>query len=179
MACRENLETHLRHRGVAYDIQHHEAVLTAHKVAASEHVAGKTPARVVMVFAGDDLKMLVMPSHFRVDLEATRAALGGRDVRLAAESEFAPFFPDCEPGAMPPFGNLYGIPVFAERALAENEQIVFQLGTHTETMSIPYREFVRLARPTLARLGFVPGRSPRPPEEGNDRHGHPRSGLDG
>ena len=158
MACRENLETHLRHRGVAYDIQHHEVAFTAQKVAASEHVSGRMLAKVVMVFAGDDLIMLVLPAHFRVDLEATRAALGGRDVRLADESEFAPFFPDCEAGAMPPFGNLYGIPVYAERALAHNEQIVFQLGTHTETMSVPYREFITLARPTLARLGFVPGK---------------------
>jgi Ala-tRNA(Pro) deacylase len=150
MACRENLETHLRHRGVAYDIQHHEAAFTAQK-AASEHVPGRMLAKVVMVFAGDELTMLVLPSHVRVDLEATGAALGGRDVRLADESEFAQFFPDCEPGAMPPFGNLYGIPVYAE-------QIAFQLGTHTETMSIPYAEFVRLARPTLARLGFVPGK---------------------
>ncbi len=161
MACRENLETHLRHRGVAYDIQHHEVAFTAQKVAASEHVPGRMLAKVVMVLAGDNLIMLVLPAHFRVDLEATGTALGGRDVRLADESEFAQFFPDCEPGAMPPFGNLYGIPVFAERALAHDEQIIFQVGTHTETMSIPYREFVKLARPTFARLGFVPGRVAR------------------
>jgi Ala-tRNA(Pro) deacylase len=115
-------------------------------------------AKVVMVFAGEDLTMLVMPAHFHVDLEATKAALAGRDVRLAHESEFASSFPDCQPGSMPPFGNLYGIPVYVDEALGRNERIVFQAGTHTETMSLSYQDFVSLVRPTVARLGFVPGK---------------------
>jgi Ala-tRNA(Pro) deacylase len=161
MACRENLETYLQQRGVSYEVQHHVPAFTAQKVASSEHIPGRMLAKVVMVFAGDDLNMLVMPAHVRLDLEATRAALGGRDVRLAHESEFAPSFPDCEPGAMPPFGNLYGIPVYVEEALGDNEKIVFQVGTHTETMSVPYHDFVRLSRPTVTRLGFVPGKIAR------------------
>ena len=161
MTCREKLETYFRDHGISYEVQRHGLAFTAQKVAASEHVPGRMLAKVVILFAGDDLSMLVMPAHFRVDLEAAKAALGGREVRLAHESEFAPSFPDCEPGAMPPFGNLYGIPVFVEEQLARNEEIVFQAGTHTETMSVAYQDFARLVRPSVARLGFVPGKTTR------------------
>jgi Ala-tRNA(Pro) deacylase len=161
MACRENLETHLRHRGIPFETQHHGAAFTAQKVAAAEHVPGRMLAKVVMVFAGTELTMLVLPSHFQVDLEAAKAALGGRDVRLAREGEFAPSFPDCEPGTMPPFGSLYGIPVYVDETLADNERIVFQAGTHTDAMSVSYRDFTRLVRPTMARLGYVPGKVSR------------------
>ena len=158
MACRENLETHLRHRGIPFETHHHGAAFTAQTVAAAEHVPGRMLAKVVMVFAGTELTMLVLPGHLQVDVQAARVALRGRDVRLAREEEFAPLFPDCEPGTMPPFGSLYGIPVYVDEALADNERIVFQAGTHTDTMSVSYRDYTRLVRPTMARLGFVPGK---------------------
>jgi Ala-tRNA(Pro) deacylase len=158
MTCRETLETYFQRHDVPFEVQEHGLAFTAQKVAASEHVPGRMLAKVVMVFVGDGLTMLVMPAHFQVDLEATKAGFG-RDVRLASEAEFAPSFPDCEPGAMPPFGNLYGVPVYADEALARNEQIVFQAGTHTETMSVSYEAFDRLVQPIVARLGFVPGKS--------------------
>jgi Ala-tRNA(Pro) deacylase len=159
MACRENLETYLAQRGIAYEIQHNPPVFTAPRVAASEHIPGKKLVKVVMVFAGEQLAMLVLSGHFDVDLRAAGTALGVREVRLAREDEFAAAFPDCEPGTMPPLGNLYGIPVHVEEALEEDESIVFQVGTHTDTMTISYRDFARLARPKVHRLGFVPGKS--------------------
>jgi Ala-tRNA(Pro) deacylase len=158
VGCRENLEAFLVNRGIRFESQHHPMAFTAQKVAASEHIPGRTLAKVVMVFAGEELTMLVLPADCRVDLEATSMAMGGRTVRLAREEEFADAFPDCEPGTMPPFGTLYGIPVYIDQALAQNEWFVFQAGTHTDTMSIAYSDYARLVRPSVARLGFVPGK---------------------
>jgi Ala-tRNA(Pro) deacylase len=158
VGCRENLEAFLGNRGITFESQHHPLAFTAQKVAASEHIPDRMLAKVVMVFAGEDLTMLVLPAQFQVDLDATRAALGGRHIRLAREEEFAASFPDCEPGTMPPFGTMYGIPVYVDQALTENERFVFQAGTHTETMSIAYGDFARLVRPTVTQLGFVPGK---------------------
>jgi Ala-tRNA(Pro) deacylase len=158
VGCRENLEAFLANRGITFESQDHPMAFTAQKVAASEHVSGRTLAKVVMVFAGEELTMLVLPAHYRVDLEATREALGVRTVRLAREGEFTDSFPDCEPGTMPPFGTMYGIPVWIDQALSQNEWFVFQAGTHTDTMSIDYGDYARLVRPRVARLGFVPGK---------------------
>lgn len=96
--------------------------------------------------------MLVLSAPQQVDLEKTTAALGVKEVRLADEAEFEDTFPDCEVGAMPPFGNLYGVPVYVEEALAEDERIVFRAGTHTDTMSVRYADFERLAEPVVTGL---------------------------
>jgi Ala-tRNA(Pro) deacylase len=161
MACKENLETYLGQRGIAYEIQHNPPAFTATRVAASEHIPGRKLAKVAMVFAGEQLAMLVLPGDFDVDLRAAGTALGVREVRLAREDEFVAAFPDCEPGTMPPLGNLYGIPVHVDEALEEDESIVFRVGTHTDTMSISYRDFTKVARPKIDRLGFVPEKTLR------------------
>lgn len=156
MSAKERLEEYLRGEGVAFEEHQHPEAFTSQEVAAAEHVPGRMVAKVVMVRADEDLVMLVVPAHHHVDLDRASEAVG-RQVRLAAEEEFAPTFPDCEPGAMPPFGNLYGVPVYVDRALAENETIVFEAGTHTDTMSIPYADYERLAQPTVAEFSSVPG----------------------
>ncbi len=152
MDCLQRLQTYLRQNGVSFQIQHHPIAYTAQEVAASEHIPGKLLAKTVMVFAHGELVMLVLPAPYRVDTEKVRAALQAEDVRLAQEAEFAERFPDCEVGAMPPFGNLYGVPVFVDKALAEDETIVFRAGTHTDTMSLKYADFERLVQPTVTEL---------------------------
>jgi Ala-tRNA(Pro) deacylase len=87
-----------------------------------------------------------------VDIEKASTALRAGEVRLAQEGEFEDTFPDCEVGAMPPFGNLYEVPVYVEEALAEDETIVFRAGTHTDTMSVRYADFERLVEPTVAEF---------------------------
>ena len=99
--------------------------------------------------------MLVLPASSVVDVAKVSEVLGGRQVRMASEPEFASAFPDCEAGAMPPFGNLYDLPVYVDRALGRNERIVFQAGTHTVTMSVAYADFRRLARPTVADIAMI------------------------
>jgi Ala-tRNA(Pro) deacylase len=108
-------------------------------------------AKVVMASTDGDLIMLVLAASSVVDVAKVSGVLG-KQARLASEREFASAFPDCEAGAMPPFGNLYDVAVYVDQALGRNERIVFQAGTHTVTMSVAYADFERLARPTVADI---------------------------
>jgi Ala-tRNA(Pro) deacylase len=149
MGCRDRLEDYLRENGVPFEVQHHPMAITAQEVAAAEHVPGKMLAKVVMVSADGEMAMLSLPAPYQVDLEKAGKMLGAEEARLAQEEEFEGAFPDCEVGAMPPFGNLYGLPVYVEEALAEDETIFFRAGTHTDTMSVGYADFERLVEPTV------------------------------
>jgi len=152
MDCKERLEEYFRENDVPFEVQEHRPAFTAQRVAATEHVPGRMFAKVVMAKEEGDLVMLVLPATAVVDTRKAEAAVGGEPLRLATEREFAPRFPDCEAGAMPPFGNLYDVPVYADRGLGASDRIVFQAGTHTLTMSVPYADFERLAQPTVADL---------------------------
>ncbi len=152
MDCKVRLETYLREKQVPFEIRHHPRAVTAQEVAASEHVPGKMLAKTVMVLADGKMVMLALPAPYQVDMEKASTALGAGEVRLAQEGEFEGTFPDCEVGAMPPFGNLYEVPVYVEEALAEDETIVFRAGTHTDTMSVRYADFERLVEPTVAEF---------------------------
>ena len=154
MECRDRLENYLRENQVPFEEQHHPRAVSAQEVAASEHVPGRMLAKTVMVLADGEIAMLALPTPYQVDLEKAAAALGVDETRLAQEEEFADTFSDCEIGAMPPFGNLYGVPVYVERTLAEDETIVFRSGTHTETMSVRYSDFERLVEPTVAQFAL-------------------------
>lgn len=154
MDCRERLESYFRENGVAFEVQEHPTSFTAQKIAAAEHVPGRMFAKVAMVSADGDLVMIVLPAPAKVDTAKVSEALG-KQVRMAPEREFAPAFPDCEPGAMPPFGNLYDLPVHVDETLGRNERIVFQAGTHTLTMSVSYADFERLASPNVADLAVA------------------------
>lgn len=152
MECKERLEHYLRENRVPFEAQRHPRAVTAQEVAASEHVPGKMLAKTVMVLADGEMAMLALPAPYQVDLERAAAALGTDEARLAQEEEFENTFPDCEIGAMPPFGNLYDVPVYVDESLAEDEVIVFRAGTHTETMSVSYADFERLVEPSVAEF---------------------------
>ncbi|HJZ47227.1 MAG TPA: YbaK/EbsC family protein [Roseiflexaceae bacterium] len=150
MTCKDRLETYLRDNQVAFETQHHRTAFTAQALAESEHIPGRMVAKVVMIVADGELVMLALPATNRVDVAQVAAMLDAREVRLADEAEFTAAFPDCEIGAMPPFGNLYGVPVYIDQILAEDETIYFQAGTHTDTISLKYADFARLVEPTVA-----------------------------
>jgi Ala-tRNA(Pro) deacylase len=152
--CRDRLENYLRENQVRFEEHHHPRAVSAQEVAASEHIPGRMLAKTVMVLADREMVMLALPAPYQVDLEKAAAALGVHEARLAEEEEFEDSFPDCEVGAMPPFGNLYGVPVYVEKTLAEDETIVFRSGTHTETMSVSYSDFERLVEPTVAQFAL-------------------------
>lgn len=158
MSGLERLGDYLRHEGVAFAVHQHPAFYTSQELARIEHVAGGRMAKVVMVFADDQPAMLVLPAPAQVSVEGAAAALGRRRVRLAHEEEFTPLFPDCDAGAMPPFGNLYGVPVYVDAGLAKEGQIVFQAGTHRHTMEVAFADFVRLTHPRIVEIAEPAGR---------------------
>jgi Ala-tRNA(Pro) deacylase len=155
--CKGRLENYLREKGVPFETQHHARAVTAQEVAATEHVPGRMFAKTVLGLAGEKLVMLVLPAPYHVNPEKAGETLGVGDFRLADEEQFQDAFPDCEVGAMPPFGNLYGVPVYADGSLAEDETIFFRAGTHTDTMSIRCADFERLVNPTVAGFADPPG----------------------
>lgn len=156
MQAKERLEAYLRENGVAYESRHHPLAYTAQEVAAAEHVPGKMLAKVVIAKADDRMVMLALPAPYRVDFGKLKGVLGAKEVRLAREEEFADLFPDCEVGAMPAFGNLYNLPVYVDKALAEDEKIVMQAGTHTDTIALSYADFQRLVSPTVGEFAVHP-----------------------
>ncbi len=156
MKCQEQLEQYLRERKVGYQVQHHPQAYTAQQIAECEHISGKKVAKSVVVVADGNRVLLVLPASQRVDLNRVRALLNARDVHLTSEEDLRTLFPNCEVGAMPPFGNLYNLPVYVEQSLTRQESIVFPIGTHTETMSLNYADFERLVQPTIAEFALKP-----------------------
>jgi Ala-tRNA(Pro) deacylase len=154
MKCRERMEQYLRENGVGFEVQTHAQVFTMQEVAAALHVPGNQVAKVVMVKADDDKVMAVLPAPYRLNIDLLRDLVGAKRARLAKEEEFADLFPDCATGAMPPFGNLYDVPVYADRSMAEEPDMVFRIGTHRETMKIAYADFVQLVKPVLGDFSW-------------------------
>jgi Ala-tRNA(Pro) deacylase len=143
------LKTYLDENGVKYTTISHSVAYTAQEIASAAHVRGKDLAKTVVVRVDGDLAMAVLPASLQVDLEKLARELGARDVALATENEFRFRFPDCEPGAMPPFGNMYGMPVFVDQTLTADPEIAFNAGTHRELVRLAYADFARLAQPKV------------------------------
>jgi Ala-tRNA(Pro) deacylase len=153
MSCREKLEAFLQEHSVPFEVHHHPLAYTAQRVAQAEHVSGRMVVKVVMAFADGKMVMLALPAHRNVNLAKAAELAGAKEIRLAHEDEFAAAFPDCDVGAMPPFGNLYGLPVYVDGALAEDETIVFNAGTHEDTIHMKYEAFQQLVQPVVGDLG--------------------------
>ena len=154
MKCRERMEKYLRENGVGFEVKTHEQAFTMQEVAAALHVPGNQVAKVVIVCADKDKVMLVLPAPYRMNVDLVRDLVGAKTIRLAKEEEFVDLFPDCATGAMPPFGNLYGVPVYVDRSMAEEPDVVFRIGTHRETMKIAYADFERLAQPVVGDFSW-------------------------
>ena len=134
---------------VPYEREIHRTAYTAQEIAAEEHIPGKMMAKTVVVKADGRFALAVLPASFRLDLGKLKEDLAAKEIRLATELEFGSLFPDCEVGAMPPFGNLYGVPLFCDESLTRDEEIVFNAGTHQETVRMTYANFARLAHPQV------------------------------
>ena len=152
MDCKDRLEAYFREHEVSFETATHSEAYTAQEVAAALHVSGHQLAKVVMLWAGDELTMTVVPASGRVDLRQAADVLGVDKVRLAREADFAGRFDDCRLGAMPPFGNLYDLAVVVDPALGELGDIVFSAGTYTESMKIAYDDFEQLVQPKVGKL---------------------------
>lgn len=147
----ERVRAHLDEQKIRYDVADHPVAYTAQEVAAAEHVAGETFAKPTLLMADGKLVMAVLPGPLRVDFQKAREALGAGEVRLANEAEFSPAFPDCEVGAEPPFGHLYGMPVYADDRLTAS-RIVFNAGSHHQTMAMALSDFLDIVKPIRADL---------------------------
>ncbi|MBK9798086.1 MAG: YbaK/EbsC family protein [Holophagaceae bacterium] len=147
-----NLREFLNQNGVPHQVIPHPVAFTATSVAGAAHIKGREMAKTVVVDLDGQHVLAVLPAHRKVDLERLRLATGSYHADLCQEWEFIRDFPGCEPGAMPPFGNLYGLPVYVEPHLAEDEEIAFNAGTHTEVVRMAYKDFERLAQPKLVDM---------------------------
>jgi Ala-tRNA(Pro) deacylase len=130
----------------------HSLAYTAQEIAASAHIAGKGLAKTLMVKIDDKMAMAVLPASYKVNFDLLKKAAGASKVELANEQEFRDMFPELEVGAMPPFGNLYGIEVFVDESLSQDDEIAFNAGSHTELMKLAYRDFERLVKPKAAKF---------------------------
>lgn len=135
---------------IKYVSIHHSTAYTAAEIAASAHVKGRNLAKTVIVKLDGKLAMAVLPSKYHVNLERLRVASSSGSVDLAGEEEFSRKFPGCDEGAMPPFGNLYGMPVYVDTILTEDEEIAFNACSHTELIQLAYKDFEKLVKPTVA-----------------------------
>jgi Ala-tRNA(Pro) deacylase len=159
-ACLDRLQDWLREQHVPFTVQHHREALTMQEVAMEVHEAGAHVAKVVIAQADGRLVMLVIPTPEHVDFKRVAKLLGAHAVSAAGENEFKDRFPDCEVGAMPPFGNLYGMPTYLDTALTQATRLVFQAGTHRETFKLLTADYLRLAQPVLGNLTHQYGLMP-------------------
>lgn len=139
--------------GIPYEILPHREAYTAQGIAAAVHVSGWLVAKVVLVRApGESPVMVVVPASCRIDLAAVARVLGKPSVTLVPENDMQSLFPDCETGAMPPFGQLYGLPVWVDACFSEAGDFAFQAGNHHEVVRLRYVDWEKLARPTVAEF---------------------------
>jgi len=148
----DRLREFLEDNDVRFDTLRHAKAFTAQEAAAAAHVPGKEMAKTVVVKVNGDLAMVVLPSTDQVSMSRLKEVTGAERVELASEPEFSDRFPTCEPGAMPPFGNLWNVPVFVDQRLREDERIAFPAGTHTELVRLAYADYERLVHPVVAKL---------------------------
>jgi Ala-tRNA(Pro) deacylase len=153
----QRLHEFLDSEGVDYEVTSHEQAFAAHEVAHAEQVSGWDVAKAIMLNVGGELAMVVLPAPVEVDLDKASRALGGADVRLAQESEFEDVFDDSELGAHPPFGNLYGVPVFVDETMRERKRMICRDGSHTEAVTISTDDFMRVVGPEVIDAGRRPG----------------------
>ena len=152
MSVLNRLKEYLDSKKVGYEVLTHGKTYTAKELAQALHVAGKDLAKVVMLKVGERFVMAVLPATWKVDLHRLRDIFQTHEIRLATEEEIRGLFPDCELGAMPPFGNLYGLEVYVDQSLAEDEEIVFPAGTYLEAVKLRYRDFADLVKPKVAEF---------------------------
>ncbi len=134
-----------------YEILRHPEAVTAQRIAQAEHVKGRHHAKVVMAKSGDQHLMIVLPADHQIDLEKAEKTIG-KAVSLGKEQEFKSLFSDCAIGAMPPFGNLYNLPTYVDKQLAEQDYIVFEAGTHADAIKMSYRDYERIVKPKIEDL---------------------------
>lgn len=148
----EKLKKFLDDQNIKYVTITHSIAYTAQEIAASAHIHGRELAKTVIVKINGEMAMVVLPANNKLDLKLMKKVTAGKNVQLAEEQEFQDRFPGCAVGAMPPFGNLYNMEVYADESLAQDEKIAFNAGSHTELIQLAYKDFERLVKPRKVKL---------------------------
>ena len=150
----KRLKEFLDSHNIKYVTISHSRAFTAQETATSAHVPVKELAKAVMIKIDGKMAMAVLPASYKIDFDLLKKVAGVGMVVLASEREFKDMFPECEVGAMPPFGNLYGMDVFAEKSLTEDKEIAFNAGSHRELVKVLYKDFEKLVRPKIAKFSI-------------------------
>ena len=148
----KSLLDYLDGQHVPYSTISHLPTFTAQEIAAKTHISGKNLAKTVMIKLDGKMVMAVVPAIYHVNFQLLKEATGATDIELAREDEFMDLFPDIDVGAMPPFGNLYGLDVYGAESLAEDEVIAFNAGTHTDLVKMAFGTFAKLVKPKVLRF---------------------------
>ena len=151
-SCAEKVREHLISTGVGYTLSDHEPAFTAQELAGAEHVPGRMVAKPVILWAGGELVMAVVPATEWIDLDVAAASLLVPTVAMAREDEFSERFSDCERGSEPPFGNLYGMRTLIDVALSITSEMVFPAGSHSRSMRMTTADYMTAAKPEVVRL---------------------------
>jgi Ala-tRNA(Pro) deacylase len=158
MAKLGDMIDYLKKNGVSYEVIDHVPAFTAHEVAVASHVPDKDLAKTLVVQADDKYCMVVIPGDHRLDEKMFYEIMKTKHVRLAQEDDLKPLFPGCELGAMPPFGNLYALPLYIDKELTKDKEIVFNACTHTKSIRLKMEDYIRLTKPVIAEFSSEPDR---------------------
>ena len=158
MIVLRRLQSYLDSHKIPYQVVNHSVAYTAREAAQSLHVPADMYAKVVVIKADGRYVMAVLPSTWKVDFKRLEEVLESPHVRLATEEELSVLFPDCEIGSMPPFGNLYGTPVYVDATLAQDEEIVFDAGSHVGAIKMRYQDFTDLVHPRVEEFHREPSK---------------------
>ena len=150
----KKLKAFLDENEVRYMTLTHSSAYTSQEIAASAHVSGKEFAKTVIIKINGEMAMAILPASYHIDFDSLKEIFGTKNVSLASEAEFKGRFPDCEIGAMPPFGNLYGLGVYVADSITKNDMIAFNAGSHTEVIKLSYTDYQRLVKPWVFRFSW-------------------------
>ena len=148
------LKNYLDDNKIKYVIKSHSIAYTTPEIAALSHVPGKEWAKTVIVKIDGKMAMAVLPASYRINFDDFKKAVGIKNIELATEEEFENLFPDCELGAMPPFGNLYDMNVYVAESLTEDDEITFNACSHKEMVQMAYKDFEKLVHPTVVKFSY-------------------------
>ena len=159
------LKAFLDENNIRYVTIKHSSAYTSQEIASLAHISGKEFAKTVMIKIDNEMAMAVLPASYQVDFKILNEVFKNQKVTLATESEFKNLFPDCEVGAMPPFGHLYDMDVYVAEILRKNEEIVFNAGSHKELIRMRYKDFERLEQPAILKFSWKSVEMPKDPSE--------------
>ncbi|MBI2026651.1 MAG: YbaK/EbsC family protein [Deltaproteobacteria bacterium] len=151
----KKLLEYLKKNNIAFKHLNHPEAFTSQQVAQAQHVSGNQFAKVVIVKNGKKFEMAVLPAPDKISIEKLKNLMGVKECRLATEPEMKELFPDCEVGSMPPFGNLYNMNVYVDQDLAIQSDIVFDAGSHKDTIQMKYQDFSKLVKPQIGKFGIL------------------------